>query len=75
MFCIANPYDIYGDFNSATAANLMVVFDVCDPSKGNIACKSPYEISKALQYSYILLVENYEHYKPENHGMNSNEPI
>ena len=53
----------------------MVVFDVCDQSEVNFRCKSPAEISKALKFSYMLVVENYEHYKPENHGINADEPI
>ena len=59
--CIDEPFEIKGHYDSFTAANLMVVYEVCDPSKRK--CKSPDEIQKALQYSYILLVENHMHYK------------
>ena len=58
--CIDEPYEIKGHYDSYTAANLMVVYEVCDPTKRT--CKSKEKIEKALEYSYILLVENREHY-------------
>ena len=31
--CIAEPYELYGDFNTLSASNLMVVYEICDPNK------------------------------------------
>ena len=39
----------------------MVVYEKCDPSKRK--CKSPEVIEKALEYTYILLIENEMAYK------------
>ena len=63
--CIDEPFEIKGHYDSFTAANLMVVYEVCDPNKRK--CKSQDEIHKALQYSYILLIENQMHYKHQEH--------
>ena len=58
MLCIDEPYNIYGDFDSRAAANLMVTFEVCNEMERK--CKSRNEIKNALAYSYILIVENEE---------------
>lgn len=60
--CIDEPFELKGHYDSQSAQNLMVVFEVCDPTKRK-KCKSPEVIRKALQFSYILLVENNEFYK------------
>ena len=33
LTCIEDPYGVKGDFNSNTADNLMVTFEVCDRTK------------------------------------------
>ena len=37
--CIDEPYLIQGHFNSQTASNLMIVYEICDPKKQD-KCKS-----------------------------------
>ena len=58
MLCIDEPYNVYGDFDSRAASNLMVTFEVCNELERK--CKPRAEIKKALAYSYILIVENEE---------------
>ena len=54
--CIDEPYDVYGDYNSNAAGNLMVVFDKCDPAKQEDGfCKSEKEIAEWLEFKYILI--------------------
>ena len=38
MRCITEEFEIKGDYDSSTARNLMVIFDVCDSSLRQ--CKS-----------------------------------
>lgn len=40
MKCIDEPYQIRGHFDSQTASNLMIVYEVCDPAK-MAKCKDP----------------------------------
>ena len=40
----------------------MIVFEVCDPAV-QVKCKAPEVIERALQFTYILLLENEEQYK------------
>ena len=61
MYCIDDYFEILGHYNSFVAQNLMVVYEKCDASKRK--CKSPQEIYKALQFSYIFLVQNTMSYK------------
>ena len=60
MVCTDEPYEIKGHYDSFTAANLMVVYEICNPEKRT--CKSKEQIEKYLEFTYILLVENREHY-------------
>ena len=46
--CIDDPYQIKGHFNSQTAANLMVVYEICDPVKQQGKCKEPEVIEDVL---------------------------
>jgi len=62
--CIIDDYSISGDFNSNSASNLMVVFELCDSSVR--FCKSKEDIDKALTQSYLLMIENSETYKQQN---------
>ena len=38
MMCIDEKFEISGDFDSQTAQNLMIVYEICDPLKRR--CKS-----------------------------------
>ena len=60
--CIDEDYGVSGDFNTASAENLMITFELCDSTTG-ATCKSDEEIAKAMEYSYILIIENKESYK------------
>ena len=44
--CIDEPFEVKGDFNTNTAANLMVTFELCDSSKRT--CKPWSVIEEAL---------------------------
>ena len=57
MTCIAEDFDVEGDFNSKTAQNLMVTFETCDEAKMS-TCKSRETIQSFLDSNYILLMEN-----------------
>lgn len=56
MVCIDDEYDIYGDFHSQVASNLMITFEVCDESVRT--CKSKEYIREAISYSYMIVIEN-----------------
>ena len=60
MQCIDEQFDIYGDFDTNIAQNLMVTFTKCDPAVRT--CKSNEEITKWLDFKYILLLENEQKY-------------
>ena len=60
MVCTDEPYEIKGHYDSYTTANLMVVYEICNPEKR--ICKSREQIEKYLEFTYILLVENRELY-------------
>ena len=55
--CIAEDFEIAGSFNTDTASNLMVVFELCDPVKRK-TCKDEEAIKKYLKQSYIATLEN-----------------
>ena len=64
MRCIDQDYEVYGDFNTYSTSNLMIVLELCDSKERT--CKDDETIKKALQYSYILVLENeelYQHHK------------
>ena len=56
MKCIDEAYEIKGDYDTNSAANLMVVFDICDPNKRK--CKSEDEIRAFLEFKYIIYIDN-----------------
>ena len=59
MRCIdEEDFEIAGDFNSDTASNLMVVFELCDESKRTTCNKDPVAIEKYVEESYMLILEN-----------------
>ena len=55
--CIDEPYNIYGDYNSLRAQNLFITYELCSLEKQE-TCKSDKEISKAIEFSYLLILEN-----------------
>ena len=62
--CIDEPFEIYGDYVSDRSSNLMLVYELCDISKRS-TCKSNEEIQDALEFAYILILENAEEYRPD----------
>ena len=69
--CIDEEFNVRGDFNTNSAENLMITFELCDSTKRT--CKAKSVIEEALDFSYILLIENqktYKHqYPPTTHKM------
>ncbi len=52
---------VKGNYDTNEAANLMVVFDECDPEKRKakgLKCKTKSEIDKWLEFKYFYVLEN-----------------
>lgn len=63
MKCVDEPYDLYGDFSTNIASNLMVVFELCDPSEHDgDYCAEPEVIAEWMEFKYMINVENEENY-------------
>lgn len=60
MKCIDEDFELYGDFDTNFAQNLMIVFDRCDPSER--VCADDAVIDEWIKFKYIILVENEENY-------------
>ena len=62
MRCIKNLDDLkmWGNFDSNTASNLMIVFEKCDIGKRppGAKCKGEREIEEWMQFKYIATLEN-----------------
>ena len=57
MKCITDDStQIYGNYDTYTAQNLMVVFELCDPNK--TLCKREEEIKAWIESKYILTLTN-----------------
>ena len=56
MKCIEDDFEVFGDYNTYAARNLMITFEMCDSNERQ--CKSEVEIERALAKSYILVIEN-----------------
>ena len=56
MKCIDEPFEMFGDFDTNIANNLMISFTECDPTLRY--CKSREEIDKWLAFKYIIIAEN-----------------
>ena len=54
--CIKEPFKLFGNFNSNSSSNLMVVFEKCDPSKRT--CKSEDAYVEWTKGKYILTLQN-----------------
>ena len=51
---------MFGMYDTAVAANLMVVFDKCNNATSSIPCKSKAEIDKFLEFKYFIGLWNSE---------------
>ena len=49
---------MFGNFDTAIASNLMVVFEKCDPNERS--CKPEAEIQKWMTFKYIFTLENHK---------------
>ena len=60
MKCLTNleHYNTFGNYDTASGDNLMVIFEMCDPKKSSIPCKSPEEIKQWMYYKYIVVFTN-----------------
>lgn len=58
--CIDEDFELFGDFDTNVAQNLMIVFDKCDPKVRS--CADDAVIDEWLKFKYILSVENEEIY-------------
>ena len=60
MKCLTNlgDYDTFGNYDTASGANLMVIFEMCDPEKSSVPCKSPEEIIEWMFAKYIVVFTN-----------------
>ena len=60
MKCITNleDYKTFGNYDTASGKNLMVIFEMCDPEKSPIPCKSPEEILEWMYKKYIVVFTN-----------------
>lgn len=56
MKCITETYNLQGNYNTELAANLMVVFEICDSTKR--ICKTREEIDEWLRFKYIITLTN-----------------
>ena len=57
MKCITDDLtQIYGNYDSYSAENLMVVFELCDPDK--TTCKSEQKIKEWIKSKYIVTLTN-----------------
>ena len=54
--CIDEPFEISGSYDTFTAQNLMVVYEVCNPESRK--CKSQETIERILKTTYMLIIEN-----------------
>ena len=63
MNCIDESFEIFGNYDSNSGSNLMVVFEICDPDKRK--CKTEAEISELLKFKYIQIVKNNMNYNHE----------
>ena len=61
--CIDDNLEVYGDYNSARAQHLSILFEKCNPSKR--ACKSPEEIRKFTTRKFILTLQNQKRFDLE----------
>ena len=60
MRCVVDKQDLvmWGNYDSAEARNIMIVFETCDPETSSITCKSNSEIKEWLLNKYFLILSN-----------------
>ena len=61
MKCLDQPFemfDLHGNYNSGTGANLFIVFEKCKPEEGVRVCKSETDIDNWLEGKFFLLLDN-----------------
>ena len=63
--CITEKIQLNGDYNSDSATNLVVVFDLCDPEKRN-DCQPKSHILDWLDEKYIITLENEKKFEENN---------
>ena len=66
--CIdTDDFEVSGNFNSDSASNLMVVFELCDASLRTDCNKDPVAIAKYVEQAYMVILENESLFVHENH--------
>ena len=60
MKCVDEDFQIYGEYNTNIASNLMIVFETCDPEKRD--CADPETIKEWIKFKYLIISENSENY-------------
>ena len=60
MKCLENTDDVklWGNYDSTTARNIMVVFERCNATTNKDGCKSEQEIDDWMSFKYILTYVN-----------------
>jgi len=63
LLCLKNTDDlrIKGNYDSSRAAQLMVIFEKCNPqarAKKGLRCKTDAEIDQWLEFKYLFVLEN-----------------
>lgn len=58
--CIKEAHTLHGNYDTASAANLMIVFEKCDRTKPKNTCKSEEEIEEWMTFKYIYTLDNQE---------------
>ena len=59
--CLDNPerdLNLHGNYDTISATNMMVVFDVCNNETSTVTCKSQKEINEFLTFKYFITLEN-----------------
>lgn len=60
MKCVDEPFEIFGDYNTNVASNLMVTFVKCDPQLRQ--CADDATIIEWMKFKYLVIMENDENY-------------
>ena len=58
--CFSNRDDVklWGNYNSLETSNIVAAFDLCDPARSEVTCKSEHEIQNFLKSKYLVLHYN-----------------
>ena len=55
--CLDNPEEhllMKGNYDTEMAANLMIVFDICNDATSSVKCKPQEEIDEFLKFKYLI---------------------